>query len=145
MENLETSETVDSRSEISHSWKHTLDYIGLLAAPVWRIPTCEKVWSFKWENRKITLWTCPISQKDEKITEIARIFAKNPPGFWQKWARMNKLIPRVPSEKLDSVISEMKPKRQNGERTALQEAAVDGSIVEFTWEEDNQVEVTTAR
>ena len=58
---------------------------------------------------------------------------------------MNKLIPRVPSEKLDSVISEMKPKRQNGERTALQEAAVDGSIVEFTWEEDNQVEVTTAR
>ena len=28
--------------------------------------------------------------------------------------------------------------------TALQEAVVDGSIVEFTWEEDNQVEVTTA-
>ena len=48
-------------------------------------------------------------------------------------------------KKLESVISEMKPKRQNGERTALQEAAVDGSIVEFTWEEDNQVEVTTAR
>ena len=37
----------------------------------------------------------------------------------------------------------MKPKRQLGERAALQAAIADGSIVGFTWEEENCVQVIT--
>ena len=35
----------------------------------------------------------------------------------------------------------MKTKRQVGERVALQAAIADGSIVDFTWEEEDSVQV----